>query len=86
MPYVVMMAEKNYLTEQGITSVEELIAADQAYFYTYITGETTLEEFLRESNLALNGTKTKRWQDLSPAKEYVIYAYGIYTSIFRTKI
>lgn len=79
MPYVVMMAEKNYLTEQGITSVEELIAADQAYFYTYITGETTLEEFLRESNLALNGTKTKRWQDLSPAKEYVIYAYGIYT-------
>lgn len=79
MPYIVMMAEKSYLTEQGITNVEELIAADQAYFYTYISGETTLEEFLRDSNLALNGTKTKRWQDLSPAKEYVIYAYGIYT-------
>ena len=79
MPYIVMMAEKSYLTEQRITSVEELCAADQAYFYTYITGDTTLEAFLRDSNLALNGTKTKRWQDLSPAKEYVIYAYGIYT-------
>lgn len=78
MPYIVMMAEKSYLTNQGIGSVEELVAADQAYFYTYITGETTLEEFLCESNLALNGTMTKRWQDLSPAKEYVIYAYGIY--------
>lgn len=78
MPYIVMMAEKSYLTEQGITSVEELVAADQAYFYTYVTGGKTLEEFLRESNLALNGTKTKRWQDLSPAKEYVIYAYGLY--------
>lgn len=79
MPYIVMMAEKSYLTEQRITSVEELVATDQAYFYTYITGDTTLEVFLRDSNLALNGTKTKRWQDLSPAKEYVIYAYGIYT-------
>lgn len=79
MPYIVMMAEKSYLTRQGITSVEELIAADLAYFYTYITGGTTLEEFLRDSNFALNGTNTKRWQDLSPAKEYVIYAYGIYS-------
>lgn len=79
MPYIVMMAEKSYLTEQRITSVEELVAADQAYFYTYITGDVSLEEFLRESNLALNGAKTKRWQDLSPAKEYVIYTYGIYS-------
>ena len=79
MPYIVMMAEKSYLTEQNITSPEELIAADKSYFYTYITADATLEEFLQESSLALNGTGTKRWQDLSPAKEYVIYAYGIYT-------
>ena len=79
MPYIVMMAEKSYLTEQGITNVEELVAADQAYFYTFITGDVTIEEFLRDSNLALYGDNNKRWQDLSPAKEYVIYAYGIYT-------
>ena len=78
MPYIVMMAEKSYLTEQGITTVEDLVAADLAYFYTYITGETTLEEFLNSSNLALSGKRTKRWQELSPAKEYVVYAYGIY--------
>lgn len=80
MPYIVMMAEKSYLTEQGIATVEELIAADQAYFYTYITGDTTLEEFLNQSNFALRGKQTKRWQDLSPAKEYIIYAYGIYAN------
>lgn len=78
MPYVVMMAEKSYLTEQGIHSVEELVAADLAYFYTYIAGDTTLDKFLLESNLALRGAQTKRWQELSPAREYVIYAYGIY--------
>lgn len=79
MLYVVMMAEKSYLAGMGITSVEELVAADQSYFYTYITGDTTLEQFLKQSNLALCGEQSKRWQDLSPAKEYVIYAYGIYT-------
>lgn len=79
MPYIVMMAEKSYLTTQGITTTEELVTADQAYFYTFITGDVTLEEFLINSNLALYGENTKRWQDLSPAKEYVIYAYGIYT-------
>lgn len=78
MPYVVMMAEKSYLTEQGITTVEELVAADLAYFNTYFDGATSLEEFMRESNIALYGTGPKRWIDLSPAKEYVIYAYGIY--------
>ena len=79
MTYIVMMAEKSYLTTQGITTTEELVTADLAYFYTYVTGDVTLEEFLRDSNLALYGENTKRWQDLSPAKEYVIYAYGIYT-------
>lgn len=79
MPYIVMMAEKSYLTQQGITSVEALIAADQTYFYTNIIDDVTLEEFLQRSNIALTGENTKRWQDLSPAKEYVIYAYGIYS-------
>lgn len=79
MSYVVMMAEIAYLTEQGIDSVEELVAADEAYFYSYLTNAASLEEFLCNNNIALRGEQTKRWIDLSPAKEYVIYAYGIYT-------
>jgi hypothetical protein len=78
MPYIVMMAEKSYLTGQNITSVEDLVYADYIYFNSYITDNSNIEEFLKSSNVALCGKQTKRWQDLSPAKEYVIYAYGIY--------
>ena len=78
MLYIVMMAEKSYLTGQNISTVEDLVSADMSYFYTYINGDTTLEEFLVNSKLAMSDNQTKRWQDLSPAKEYVIYAYGIY--------
>lgn len=80
MLYIVMMAEKSYLTGQNISTVEDLVSADMSYFYTYINGNTTLEEFLVNSNLAMSDSRTKRWQDLSPAKEYVIYAYGIYAN------
>lgn len=80
MLYIVMMAEKSYLTGQNISTVEDLVSADMSYFYTYINGDTTLEEFLVNSNLAMSDNQTKRWQDLSPAKEYVIYAYGIYAN------
>lgn len=78
MYYVLMMAEKSYLTELGIDSVEELSEVDLAYFYSYITPDATLEEFLKSSNLVLRSKQTKRWQDLSPAREYVVYAYGVY--------
>lgn len=80
MLYIVMMAEKSYLTGQNISTVEDLVSADMSYFYTYIAGDTTLEEFLVNSKLAMSDNQTKRWQDLSPAKEYVIYAYGIYAN------
>ena len=79
MPYIVMMAEKSYFTGQGINDEESLVYADQSLFSSYLT-DNTLEEFLHESGFVMQGTRSKRWQDLSPAKEYVIYAYGIYTS------
>ena len=80
MPYVVMLAEKAYFLDRGITNEQELVDADQAFFSGYITDDASLEEFLRSSGFAMQGTQTKRWQDLSPAKEYVVYAYGIYLS------
>ena len=77
--YIVMMAEKSYFADMGITDAETLIYADYALFASYAT-DTTLEEFLTKSGISMQGTQTKRWQDLSPAKEYVAYAYGIYVS------
>ena len=76
--YVVMMAERDYLTELNISNVEELVSLDITFFNQYINGNDSLEEFLTRSNLAMQGTKRRAWQDLSPAREYIIYAYGIY--------
>ena len=79
MSYIVMMAEKAYFTQGNITDEETLIAADYSLFLSYIV-DGTIEEFVTKSGIAMQGANSKRWQDLSPAKEYVIYAYGIYTS------
>ena len=78
MLYVVTMAEKNYLTGLNITTIEELVAADLIQYNSYITGGDSLEDFLTQSKLASRGNQVRVWQDLSPAREYVIYAYGIY--------
>ncbi|MBR4870848.1 MAG: hypothetical protein IKU96_01605 [Alistipes sp.] len=77
--YIVMMAEKAYFTQSNITDEESLIEADYSLFLSYIV-DGTIEEFVTKSGIAMQGVKSKSWQDLSPAKEYVIYAYGIYTS------
>ena len=76
--YVVTMAEKSYLTGLNITTEEELVAADLIQYNSYLTGGDNLEEFLTKSKLAVCGKQKRVWQDLSPAREYVIYAYGIY--------
>jgi hypothetical protein len=78
MLYVVTMAEKSYITGMNITSAEELVAADLIQYNSYLTGEDNLEKFLTKSKLAVKGKQVRVWQDLSPAREYVIYAYGIY--------
>ena len=76
--YVVTMAEKSYLTGMSITNAEELVATDLIQYNSYLTGEDNLEEFLTKSGLATQGKQQRVWQDLSPAREYVVYAYGIY--------
>ena len=76
--YVARMAERSYLSELGITSLDELVAADITSFMTNLTGDDSLEDFLVKSKLAVKGNQVRVWQDLSPAREYVVYAYGIY--------
>lgn len=78
MLYVITMAEKSYLTGMNITNVEELVATDIMQYNSYIANGDSLEDFLTQSKLAQRGKQIRVWQDLSPAKEYVIYAYGIY--------
>jgi hypothetical protein len=78
MKYIVMMAEQRYFTENNISDEEILTDADRILFDSYT--DKTLEEFLNDSGIAMQGKQTKRWQDLSPAKEYIVYAYGISVS------
>ncbi len=78
MLYVVTMAESSYLTGLDITTVDELVAADVIQYSSYLTGGDSLEEFLTKSKLAVRGKQVRVWQDLSPARDYIIYAYGIY--------
>ena len=77
MSYIVMMADKSYFADSYISDSEALVAADETYFRTLMYDGITLEEFLAQSNIARQGDTTQRWEDLSPAKEYVIYSYGI---------
>lgn len=77
MRFVVMMAETSYFTRQGITTADEAVAADIAYYSTYLDGTLTLEELLTQNNILVAGQQQPRWQDLSPAKEYVLYVYGV---------
>lgn len=79
MSYIVMMAEKSYFTDMGISDEDDLVTADLNLFSSY-ANDKTIEEFIADSGFAMQGTRTKRWQDLSPAKEYVIYAYGFHSS------
>lgn len=76
--YVVRMAERSYLTQLNITTADELVEADYNSFISSFAGDISLEEFLTNSRLAVQGKQLRVWQDLSPAKEYVVYAYGIY--------
>ena len=78
MLYIVTMAEKSYLTGLNITNADELVAADLIQYNSYLTGEDSLEDFLTNSKLAMCGKQKRVWQDLSPAREYVVYSYGIY--------
>lgn len=76
MPYIVMMAEKSYFIDSSIKNEDDLVEVDYYRFLSYVSGGT-LEEYLGKANVLNYKSQTKRWQDLSPAKEYIIYVYGV---------
>jgi hypothetical protein len=76
--YVVRMAELDYFKQLNIKTVDDLVAADENSFITSNAGDGSLEDFLTSNRLAVQGKQLRVWQDLSPAKSYVVYAYGLY--------
>lgn len=75
--YILMLAEKDYFAATDIDDAEDLVHANEAYFRGYMTPDEGLAEFLKRSGFERKGNCKQSWIDLSPAKEYIIYAYGV---------
>lgn len=78
-PYIIYMAELDYFYNMGITTAEELFIDDYNYFMGMAEqyDVAMLEEFLLMNQIAFKGESTISWTNMTPDKEYVLYAYAI---------
>ena len=78
-PYIIYMAEIEYFYNMGITTAEELFLDDYNYFMSMAEqyDVAMLEEFLLMNQIAFKGESVISWTNMTPDKEYVLYAYAI---------
>lgn len=78
-PYIIYMAELDYFYNMGITTAEELFIDDYNYFMSIAKqyNAEMLEEFLLMNKIAFKGESVISWTNMTPDKEYVLYAYAI---------
>lgn len=78
-PYIIYMAELDYFYNMGITTAEELFIDDYNYFMGMAEQYNVemLEEFLLMNQIAFKGESVISWTNMTPDKEYVLYAYAI---------
>lgn len=78
-PYIIYMAELDYFYNMGITTAEELFIDDYNYFMSIAQQYNVemLEEFLLMNQIAFKGESVISWTNMTPDKEYVLYAYAI---------
>lgn len=78
-PYIIYMAEIDYFYSMGIATAEELFLDDYNYFMAMAEqyDVTMLEEFLLMNQIAFKGESTISWTNMTPDKDYVLYAYAI---------
>lgn len=78
-PYIVYMAEVDYLISAGVDDENSLFADDYNYFTSMAEqyGATNLKEFMKEYDIYYTGDSYIGWTSMIPDKEYVIYAYAI---------
>lgn len=77
--YIVYMADLGYFYQAGITTAEQLFQDDYNYFMGIAQQYEVelLEEFLLMNDMAFKGESTITWTQMTPDKEYVLYAYAI---------
>lgn len=78
-PYIIYMAELDYFYNMGIATAEDLFIDDYNYFMGMAEqyDVALLEEFLLMNQIAFKGESTISWTNMTPDKEYVLYAYAI---------
>ena len=78
-PYIVYMAEKDYLISAQITNERELFNDDYNTFTKWAedSGATNIKEFMKQNEIYFTGDSYIGWAGMVPDKEYVIYAYAI---------
>lgn len=78
-PYIVYMAEKDYILSSMITNERELFEDDYKYFTSMAesAGVANLKEFMKAYDIYYTGDSYIGWTSMVPDREYVIYAYAI---------
>lgn len=78
-PYIVYMAEKDYLLSSQISNERELFEDDYKTFTSWANndGATNLKQYMMEQEIYYTGNSYIGWGGMVPDKEYVIYAYAI---------
>ena len=78
-PYIVYMAEKDYILSSMITNERELFEDDYKYFTSMAesAGAANLKEFMKAYDIYYTGDSYIGWTSMVPDREYVIYAYAI---------
>ena len=78
-PYIVYMAEKDYILGSQISTEEELFRDDYANFTSWAesAGATNLKKFMEQYEIYYTGDSYIGWTSMVPDREYIIYAYAI---------
>lgn len=78
-PYIVYMAEKDYILGSQISTEEELFLDDYHTFTNWAKeyGAANLKKFMEQYEIFFTGDSYIGWTGMVPDKEYIIYAYAI---------
>ena len=78
-PYIVYMAEVDYLISAGVNDENSLFEDDYNYFTSMAEqyGATNLKEFMKTYEIYYTGDSYIGWTSMVPDREYAIYAYAI---------
>ena len=78
-PYIVYMAEKDYIISSNITNERELFNDDYQSFTKWANdaGATNLEAFMFSNEICFKGDSYIGWAGMVPDREYILYAYAI---------